>query len=232
MKFFKPIHALWQRWRRSDDRAANRRQAASAAKRRERLAEVELFPRLYDTQLEDRQLLDASPLVQLNSNGVLAVNAGAQASDGVADHFEVREITTEQGSQFAVSVNGQEAGLFAKGDVKQIQVQGSSDADTLLLDASSAPPDGVVFDGGGTAADPSDTLILQWTGGAGPQSVQHVLETTQGAVTATWQDAAGTIDHLSFVAYVGVEQVNDQWQAESRSIELAEGVSGLSLIHI
>ncbi|MFO0905425.1 MAG: hypothetical protein U0939_20620 [Pirellulales bacterium] len=225
MRFLKPLQAWWRRWRGADRRVAQRRKTASAARRRERVAEVELFPRLYDVRLEDRQLLDASPLVQLNPNGVLAVSAGAQASDGAADHFEVREVQGESGTQYAVSVNGEAAGTFAKGDVRQIQVQGSHDADTLVLDASTAPPDGIVFEASGGAADPADRLVLQWTGGAGPTSVQHVLGANQGTIAADWNAGQGTASNVH-VMYVGVELIDDGWQAESRSFELADGVSG------
>jgi hypothetical protein len=212
MPLFHAIRRLWNDWLDGERSAAKVRRSDDRA-----------FPRLYGIRLEERQLLDAAPLVQLTAGGLLTVGAGAGANDGQADQFSITESHDDSGSRIDVQVNGQAAGSFDKSLVSQIRVVGSSDADTLVLDPIASPDNGILFEGAGNPAAVSDQLILQSPvidSLPTPVLVQHGMAADGGAITII----AGT-DNLGFVEYVGVEQVTDRLAVESRSFQLEEGLS-------
>ena len=75
------------------------------------------FPRLYPIRLEDRQVLDGVPLIQLDPQGMVTVTAGADANDGKADSFEANRIDTEAGSFLQIKVNDRTAAEFRLDDL-------------------------------------------------------------------------------------------------------------------
>jgi len=209
-----------------------------------RLAE-EAFPRLYPIQLEDRQVLDGAPLVQLDAQGMVTVGAGAAANDGQADTFEATRVETDSGAMLIIKVNEQTAAEFRFDDVRQLRVEGSQDEDTLVLDAQAVPIDGVEFLGNaipgsdllvGGAAGP-DRLIIRGLGpfdaspsnstGPAPGSSGPTANTT---VSLTYQldtttSMAATTDGSWQVAFQGVEHVIDQLSVDDRQIIVAAGLN-------
>ncbi|MFO0867305.1 MAG: hypothetical protein U0935_00010 [Pirellulales bacterium] len=235
MRLLKPFRRLWSQWRQPAPQREGLRQPAGARQVTEtrqptetqRVAEArravrELFPRLYDLRLEERQLLDAAPLAQLGTDGVLTIGAGGLADDGQADHFDISSSTDDSGTRLDVSINGQAAGSFDSRSVQQIRVVGSSDTDAVAFDPQAAPPGGLVFLGGGSAPGEFDSLTLASSGSSPWNAVQHVAARDGGTIEGTSTDRSSAW----FVEYVGVERIDDRLMADARSFTLGDAVSG------
>ncbi|MEO8429615.1 MAG: SdrD B-like domain-containing protein, partial [Verrucomicrobiota bacterium] len=88
---------------------------------------------------------------------VITVDAGFEADDGAPDTFRL----VRRASALEISVNGSLLMLVDSEDAGGINVIGSSDNDTLIVDTSGGnpiPDGGVTFDGGGQTGPPGDAL--------------------------------------------------------------------------
>ncbi len=140
------------------------------------------FPRLYDSQLETRRVLNGDPT--LASQELLAIlNAGAGANDGQADRFEVSRTSSPQGRQeIAVSINGQQVWQGTAPEFSHVKLQGSSDYDQFIIDPTLNFDGTVTIDGGvNRSGEPVDVLIVL------PQSDRRITSVTMHDRTGSVQ---------------------------------------------
>ena len=181
----------------------------------------DLFPALFVRQLEDRRVLNASPLTLDPALEPITLDAGAWADDGAADTFQV----ARQGDDLRVSVNGADLFVGRLDDVGSLVIRGSGDADTLLVDFSGGNPmpgGGIVFNGMGHPADAQDCLVID--GGAlgrGIDTVTHQLQHVgDGLIQITSADQAPGTEG-STIVYTDVEAIRDLSAANQIALELA-----------
>lgn len=168
--------------------------------------------------LEQRCLLSATMFPvdpeSLLAAGPLVVDAGTLAGDGRADVFEV----STSGAVTSVSVNGQEVFHGQTSFLSGLVIQGSTDADTLIvnLSAGSLVPQGLFFDGGSSAVGGEDALVVQ---GVSAVSAGYILDASGGSLTVDG----------NALAFHGVSSVEDQLAAENRSFQFGPGPNQISL---
>ncbi|MFM9069171.1 MAG: hypothetical protein ACKOUR_17845, partial [Planctomycetota bacterium] len=224
------IKSAWNRFRKLWDR-----RKASAQRSLLEGGRDASYPRLYESRLEDRRLLDGLPLAQWNSNGGLTVGAGSQGNDQRGDQFVVSQYQQRGESMLRVTVNGQIAADVASSTVTSLTILGSDDADSLSIDPAVALRDGIHFlgegagagTGAGEGADSAgsanggvrgaDTLMLLGPTGSEPrQQVTHEFRLDGGSVIVS--------DRSQSITFQGVERVVDQISTISRSFALDSSV--------
>ncbi|MFM8251744.1 MAG: beta strand repeat-containing protein, partial [Planctomycetota bacterium] len=224
------IKSAWNRFRKLWDR-----RKASAQRSLLEGGRDASYPRLYESRLEDRRLLDGLPLAQWNSNGGLTVGAGSQGNDQRGDQFVVSQYQQRGESMLRVTVNGQIAADVASSTVTSLTILGSDDADSLSIDPAVALRDGIHFLGEGAGAGTgaaegadsagsanggvrgADTLMLLGATGSEPrQQVTHEFRLDGGSVIVS--------DRSQSITYQGVERVVDQISTISRSFALDSSV--------
>ncbi len=203
--------------------AANRRARRSAAPMRLRV-----------TRLEPRRVLNASPLLPVDPSAAAAdttgavqaddlavvIDAGSHANDGIADTFHIYR----SGEGIAVSVDGHEVFSGTLDPSQSLAVQGSADADHLVvhLGTQGLPASQIDFDGGAG----HDLLELR---GSTSQVTHVVMPHGEGVTTA-----GGTA-----ISYDGTEELHDVVNAAVRELRLEQvnsalitgsGQSGLRLV--
>lgn len=167
--------------------------------------------RLRLVRLEDRRVLNAAPLAVL-AGSELTVQAGA--ADGHADVFHLFQTQDHGAAQLHVEVNGAEVFAGDAEHVSKVNVHGSADDDTLLVDfkgGNPLPHDGLSFDAAGQVAGDQ----LQLAGGS-VAAVHHSL-------TADASGAAQIIsaDGQSTITFTRVENLLDTLHADAREITIA-----------
>ncbi|MEQ1824353.1 MAG: hypothetical protein ABL921_00320, partial [Pirellula sp.] len=123
----------------------------SDSERRER----ELFPRVYDSQLEDRRVLNAGAVISAIDLVAIRFDAGSAANDGAADKFELTRLdSTGAANQIAVSINDQRVWQGFASELQSIRFDGSNDADQFFIDPTIQLPTGIIIDGRAAASGP------------------------------------------------------------------------------
>ncbi len=210
--------------------------AGSDASRRapsgRRSARTDVFPRLYASQLEPRIVLNGAPIVQLDASGVLTVGSGAAGGDGVADTFQLTFSdssgagagasggTGASSATIEVSVNDGETMSIAADQVRSIQILGSSDVDSVALDAELVDRFSVTLDGA-SATSGRDTLSLnsdandQWSG------LSVDVDATGGQLQLTRADGVLSAG----LNFTGTIDVIDSLTVSDRQISISGGTS-------
>ncbi len=111
----------------------------------------ETFPRVYDSQLEERRVLNAAAVASAIDLVSLHFDAGHAANDGIADKFELTRLDANATNQIAVSINDQRVWQGNAAQLGSIRFDGSSDADQFYIDPTIQVPDGIFVDGTGIA---------------------------------------------------------------------------------
>ena len=120
-----------------------------------------VFPRLYDSRLEDRRVLSATPMAPVMDLVNLTLDAGAAANDGQADRFELtRQLSSDGRQQLAVAVNHREVWRGEVGQLATLRLQGSHDQDTFVIDPLIALPGGIEIDGFAAPADAANKVVF------------------------------------------------------------------------
>ena len=110
------------------------------------------FPRVYDSQLEDRRVLNAGAVVSAIDLVSLQFDAGQAANDGVADAFELTRLDSSHiTNQVAVSINNHRVWQGNAAELQSIRFDGSSDSDQFYIDPTIQVPAGIFIDGMGVA---------------------------------------------------------------------------------
>ncbi len=125
-----------------------------------------VFPRLYDSQLETRRVLNADPTALATDALALVLNAGTAAGDGRADRFEISQTSQPSGQgidrqEITVSINDQQVWRGTADQFAHVRLQGSSDQDIFTIDSNMAFVGVFSIDGGINAPDvAADELII------------------------------------------------------------------------
>lgn len=175
------------------------------------------FPRLYDTRLEERRVLNSGAVVSASDLLALQFDAGQSANDGIADKFELARVESAPG-QIAVSINDQRVWQGDASQVQSIRFDGSTDVDSFIIDASIALPQGLYISGN-SAADgeylPSsgDIVVLAT---ADDRSFDEVTYQTTDYLTQV-RLAAPLQQSSSLIQISNVNSIVDSVDSNSRS---------------
>ncbi|MCF7962993.1 MAG: hypothetical protein K9M08_19815, partial [Pirellula sp.] len=119
------------------------------------------YPRVYESRLEDRRVLNAAAVIGVADLGSLRFDAGSQANDGGMDTFELSRISTSQdGKEIAVTINDRKVWQGSASQIGAIRFEGSSDVDQFLIDPSIQVGTGIFIDGGPFPLGSHDHLVL------------------------------------------------------------------------
>jgi hypothetical protein len=119
------------------------------------------YPRVYESRLEDRRVLNAAAVIGVADLGSLRFDAGSQANDGGMDTFELSRISTSQdGKEIAVTINDRKVWQGSASQIGAIRFEGSSDMDQFLIDPSIQVGTGIFIDGGQFPLGSHDRLVL------------------------------------------------------------------------
>lgn len=154
------------------------------------------------------------PIVVVNGAQNLTLTANddpthSAANDGTPDTFLVRV----SNGLLEVSINGKVAQLATGNSVQTLIINGSDDADTLIVDFSSGSPipaGGIQFNGGNQPNAGHDVLTVK---GRSANSVLHTItNATDGTVT---------VDGATMLAYTGTESVVDELTVVDRGFQFS-----------
>lgn len=212
--------------------------------------ERNVFPRVYDSRLEDRRVLSASPVSPAVDLMALNLDAGALANDGQADRFELLSHTQPGGSsQVTISINHQQIWKGEAAQLSSIRFNGSADQDLFVIDPSIHLSDGVFIDGGSAPANAPDELVfahssdqvfsqinyqtldgctqIQFVSLAEGKSTAYQIHAVDSIIDANQANRRTLENHSSIQQWV--VQSNDEWVANSNSadqrVELSSGQS-------
>ncbi|MEI7460018.1 MAG: hypothetical protein WCK15_11470, partial [Pirellula sp.] len=119
------------------------------------------YPRVYESRLEDRRVLNAAAVIGVADLGSLRFDAGSQANDGGMDTFELSRISTSHdGKEIAVTINDRMVWQGSANQIGAIRFEGSSDVDQFLIDPSIQVCTGIFIDGGQFPLGARDHLVL------------------------------------------------------------------------
>lgn len=167
-----------------------------------------------DYQVVPIEVVGVASTLTLNANNDPAKHS---ANDGQADTFLVRV----NNGLLEVTINGHVASLSHPNSVSTLIINGSDDADTLVVDytnGSPIPSGGITFNGGTQPADTTDLLTM--TGGA-PSSVVYTMSNTTDGVIA--------INGASAIAFGATEAIRDDLAAVDRGFQLGSGNDSATL---
>ncbi|TXT35173.1 MAG: cyclophilin type peptidyl-prolyl cis-trans isomerase, partial [Planctomycetota bacterium] len=131
------------------------------------------------------------------------------ADDGTPDTFLVRV----NNGLLEVSINGKVAQLATGNSVQTLIINGSDDADTLIVDFSNGSPiptGGIQFNGGNQPNAGHDLLTIK---GSSANSVLHTItNATDGTVT---------VNGATILAYTGTESIVDELIVADRGFQFS-----------
>ncbi len=163
-----------------------------------------ITPAILDYQVVPIEVVNGATNLTLTANDDPTHHA---ANDGTADTFLVRV----NNGLLEVSINGKVAQLATGNSVQTLIINGSDDADTLIIDftnGSPVPAGGIQFNGGNQPNAGHDVLMLKGTSAA---SLLHTItNSTDGTVT---------INGATILAYAGIESIDDQLMVADRGFQ-------------
>jgi hypothetical protein len=190
------------------------------------LPRQDTYPRVYDSQLEDRRVLNAGAVVSAIDLVSLRLDAGRSANDGTADSFELTRLDSSHGTnQVAVSINNHTVWQGNAAELQSIRFDGSSDADQFYIDPTIKVPAGIFIDGTGIASaslpqGASDVVVFAASSGTSFDEITY-----QAADNHTQVRFVVNADALNSVIQVqNVESIRDLNLALERT--LVSGASG------
>jgi hypothetical protein len=178
--------------------------------------ERNVFPRVYDSRLEDRRVLSASPVAAGVDLTALSLDAGAQSNDGQADRFELlRDAAAGNSKQITISINQQRVWQGESSQLSSIRFNGSTDQDVFVIDPSIHIAQGVFIDGGGAPTGSPDTLVFS-----------HASEQVFSQINYQSVDGGAQIQFVGLAEsnstdfqIQSVESIFDDNQANQRTLE-------------
>ena len=184
--------------------------------------ESNLFPRVYDSRLEDRRVLNAGAVVSAVDLLALRFDAGQLANDGSTDKFELVRLDSSTGAnQIAVTINDQRVWQGCATELQSVRFDGSNDADQFLIDPTIHFRDGIYVNGAGVATGPqslgsSDLVVFASTS---KLRFDEILYQTTDQLTQV--RFAAPSQHLnSLVQVQNVETIRDLSLATDRTIAI------------
>ncbi|MGY8749476.1 MAG: hypothetical protein ACKVHR_15630 [Pirellulales bacterium] len=187
------------------------------------------FSTLRETQLENRILLSANPMIAMGDGGDVTLSAGDAADDGFDDTFRIQ--LAENGSQIQVIVNEQAYLLGSADDIKSIRVQGSHDNDVLMIDSDLIINSKIIFDGGGNGGDFDQIVMTQNASSVGANDSSGVADISYGVrgdeVVISVADARSAQGDVDQITLTNVESVVDLLESNNRNFTIEGGSSQL-----
>ncbi len=178
------------------------------------------FPRVYDSQLEDRRVLNAGAVITAIDLVSLRFDAGQLANDGVADKFELSRLDSSSlTNQVAVSINNQRVWQGNAAEIQSIHFDGSSDADQFYIDPSIQIAAGIFIDGTAIASHSQSQAYSDGIVFASLPETYFSEITYQSRDALTQVQFVSTPQQLSLLVQVqNVESIRDQNAALERSL--------------
>jgi hypothetical protein len=153
------------------------------------------FPRVYDSQLEDRRVLNAGAVVTAIDLVSLRFDAGQSVNDGLSDKFELARLdSSTTTNQIAVSINNQRVWQGNASDIHSIHFHGSRDQDQFYIDPTIQVGAGVFINGTGAAIGSSTQTSSDFIQFTAPSNANFEVVTYQ------------TRDNLTQVRFVSTSQ--------------------------
>ena len=184
--------------------------------------EPNLFPRVYDSRLEDRRVLNAGAIVSAVDLLALRFDAGQSSNDGSTDKFELVRLDSFNGAnQIAVSINDQRVWQGSTTELQSVRFDGSNDADQFFIDPTIQFRDGIYVNGSGVATRPqslgaSDLVVFATTSQLRFDEI--IYQTTDQLTQVRF---ASPSQHLnSLVQVQNVETIMDLSLATDRTIAI------------
>jgi len=184
--------------------------------------EPNLFPRVYDSRLEDRRVLSAGAVVSAVDLIALRFDAGQSANDGSTDKFELVRLDSSNGAnQIAVTINDQRVWQGNTTELRSVRFDGSNDADQFFIDPTIQFRDGIYVNGAGVETGPqslgsSDLVVF-----ANTSQFRFDEITYQTTDQLTQVRFASPSQHLnSLVQVQNVEMIMDLSLATDRTIAI------------
>ncbi len=172
------------------------------------------YPRLYNSRLEDRRVLNAAPMMEPVAMLSLVLNAAEHADDGHADRFEIVRASSDSNSEFSVRINDR---LYWHGQFNQIETirfEGSSDEDLFVIDATLEFAHTVAIEGGGSSGLTVDQLVLI------NSDHRNFDEVLYGIADDSTNIQFGADGFFSSLAVSNVELIVDEIGTEQRQFKL------------
>ena len=184
--------------------------------------EPNLFPRVYDSRLEDRRVLNAGAVVSAVDLLALRFDAGQSANDGSTDKFELVRLESSNGAnQIAVTINDQRVWQGRSTELHSVRFDGSNDADQFFIDPTIQFHDGIYVNGTGVSTGPqslgsSDLVVFATTSHL---RFDEIIYQTSDQLTQV--RFASPSQHLnSLVQVQNVETIRDLSLATDRTIAI------------
>ncbi|AMV33474.1 hypothetical protein VN12_15210 [Pirellula sp. SH-Sr6A] len=197
-----------------EDRAANPRKSDNS-----------VYPRLYESRLESRRVLNAAPLPFPTDVSELLIDAGEGRNDGGADTFEIRQASSGSTGQLQVLVNAQKVWEGAYNQLDKIRIEGSSDSDVVKIDAELNWQGTIQFSGGPNDEGGEDSLQVLSSPNRLWEQIQTRLESNTWSRTYyAASDSQGLLIEAS-----GVESMQDRSQSTSQTYDILQAAGGWGL---
>ena len=184
--------------------------------------EPNLFPRVYDSRLEDRRVLNAGAVVSAVDLLALRFDAGQSANDFSTDKFELVRLESSNGAnQIAVTINDQRVWQGRSTELHSVRFDGSNDADQFFIDPTIQFHDGIYVNGTGVSTGPqslgsSDLVVFATTSHL---RFDEIIYQTSDQLTQV--RFASPSQHLnSLVQVQNVETIRDLSLATDRTIAI------------
>ena len=204
------------RWWKGDpeDRAVNTRKSNES-----------IYPRLYDSRLESRRVLNAAPLPFPTDVSELLIDAGESRNDGGTDTFEIRQASSGSSGELQILVNAQKVWEGAYDQLEKIRIEGSSDRDEVRIDAELNWQGTIQFSGGPNDEGGEDSLQVLSSPNRVWEQIQTRLESNAWSRTYyAAPDAKGLLIEAS-----SVESMRDLSSSTSQTFEIMNASAGWGL---
>ena len=163
-----------------------------------------ITPSALDYQVVPIEVVNGAQNLTLTANDDPTHHA---ANDGQPDTFLVKV----NNGLLEVSINGKVAQLATSNSVQTLIINGSDDADTLIVDYSNGSPipaGGIQFNGGNQPNAGHDVLIFK--GGSANSVLHTITNATDGTVT---------VNGATVLAYTGTESIVDELTVVDRGFQ-------------
>ncbi len=183
------------------------------------------FPRLYDSQLETRRVLNADAPTSANQLLALVLDAGTQANDGRADRFEISQSQNQSRQEITVAINDRQVWRGSAEQLQSLRLQGSSDNDQFTIDPTIQLAGRIMIDGGINRMDAAPDVVIVHA--ASHESFRSVTVQDQPGCMqlrfALYESATehnSTVNQQTVWQVSGISQIVDHSMAAERRFEL------------
>ncbi|MCU0713001.1 MAG: hypothetical protein MUC43_13150 [Pirellula sp.] len=122
-------------------------------------ARSDIFPRLYESRLESRRVLNGAAL--FTEPGHLVIDAGQGKNDGVADTFEITKSDSGESVGLKVLVNSTKVWEGNATEIASIEINGSNDSDHVFVKSDLPWAGSIRLSGGEQFGAAADTLRIE-----------------------------------------------------------------------